>query len=42
MQMNSSIGASTINANTSNIGGSMSLTSGTIGNKAQILHYSTN
>lgn len=42
MQMNSSIGASTINANTSNIGGSMSLTSGAIGNKAQILHYSTN
>jgi hypothetical protein len=42
MQMNSSIGASTINANTTNIGGSMSLTSGAIGNKAQILHYSTN
>jgi hypothetical protein len=42
MQFNSSVGASTINANTSNIGGSMSLTSGAIGNKAQILHYSTN
>jgi len=33
---------STINAQVSNIGGSMSMTSGAIGNKAQILHYSTN
>lgn len=41
-QINTSIGASTINANVSNIGGSMSMTSAAIGNKAQILHYSTN
>jgi hypothetical protein len=42
MQFNSSIGASTVNANMTNIGGSMSVTSGAIGNKSQILHYSTN
>lgn len=41
MQINNSIGSSTINANAFNIGGSMSMTSATIGNKAQILHYST-
>ena len=41
-QINGSIGASTINMSAFNIGGSMSLTSGAIGNKAQILHYSTN
>ena len=41
MQINKSIGSSTINANAFNIGGSMSMTSATIGNKAQILHYST-
>jgi hypothetical protein len=41
-QMNSSAGNSIINMNAFNIGGSMSLTSGAIGNKAQILHYSTN
>ena len=41
-QINGSIGASTINMNAFNIGGSMSLTSATVGNKAQILHYSTN
>ena len=42
MQINSSIGASTVNTTASNISGSMSLTSGAIGNKSQILHYSTN
>jgi hypothetical protein len=42
MQINSSIGTSTVNANVFNVGGSMSMTSGAIGNKAQILHYSTN
>jgi hypothetical protein len=42
MQFNSSIGASTVNANVTNIGGSMSATSSAIGNQAQILHYSTN
>jgi len=42
MQINSSIGASTVKANAFNIGGGMSMTSGAIGNKAQILHYSTN
>ena len=41
-QINNSISASTINMSAFNIGGSMSLTSGAIGNKAQILHYSTN
>lgn len=41
-QINSAMGASTVNANAFNIGGSMSMTSGAIGNKAQILHYSTN
>jgi hypothetical protein len=41
-QINGSIGASTINMNAFNIGGSMSMTSAAIGNKAQILHYSTN
>jgi hypothetical protein len=41
MQLNNAIGSSTINANAFNIGGSMSMTSGAIGNKAQILHYST-
>jgi len=42
MQFNSSIGASTVNANVTNIGGSMSAASSAIGNQAQILHYSTN
>jgi hypothetical protein len=42
MQFNSSIGASSVNANMTNVGGSMSITSGAIGNKSQILHYSTN
>jgi hypothetical protein len=41
-QINNSISASTINMSAFNVGGSMSLTSGAIGNKAQILHYSTN
>jgi len=41
-QINKSISASTINMSAFNIGGSMSMTSAAIGNKAQILHYSTN
>jgi hypothetical protein len=41
-QINNSISASTINMSAFNIGGSMSMTSAAIGNKAQILHYSTN
>jgi hypothetical protein len=40
-QVNGSIGASTINMSAFNIGGSMSMTSAAIGNKAQILHYNT-
>ena len=40
-QLNNSFSASSINANAFNIGGSMSMTSAAIGNKAQILHYST-
>ncbi len=42
MQLNSAFNTSTINTQATNIGGSMSMTSGAIGNKAQILHYSTN
>jgi len=41
-QINGSISASTINMIAFNIGGSMSMTSAAVGNKAQILHYSTN
>ena len=41
-QLNASAGNSIVNMSAFNIGGSMSLTSGAIGNKAQILHYSTN
>jgi hypothetical protein len=41
-QLNSSMVSSTINANTYNVQGSMSLSGSAIGNTAQILHYSTN
>jgi hypothetical protein len=41
-QINGSIGDSAINMTAFNIGGSMSMTSAAIGNKAQILHCSTN
>jgi hypothetical protein len=40
-QINSVVGASTVNASAYNIGGGMSLSSTAIGNTAQILHYST-
>ena len=41
-QINNSTGASTVNANVYNVGGSSSFSSSAIGNTGQVIHYKTN
>jgi hypothetical protein len=41
-QINTSVGASTVNAHLTNVGGAVGLSSSAVGNSAQIIHYATN